>query len=73
MIRVQRERPVSSLPVEPLEDRRVDIEAVPFGHGRAEEGRTTGLPATQAHAHGVPAAALPSHGRAQEGIDAQED
>ena len=40
---------------------------------RAEEGRTTGLPATQAHTHGVPAAALPGHGRAQEGIDAQED
>ena len=52
---------------------RGDVKAVPFGHGRAEEGRTTGPTAAQAHAHGVPAAALPGHGRAQERMDAQED
>ncbi|OKY86190.1 MAG: hypothetical protein BHV59_08165 [Bifidobacterium sp. 56_9_plus] len=73
MVRVQRERLVSSLPAAPLEDGRMDVEAVPFGHGRAKEGRTTGPLAAQAHAHGVPAAALSGHGRAQEGMDAQED
>lgn len=68
MVRAQRERLVSSLTAAPLEDGRVDVKAVSFGHGRAEEGRTTGPPAAQAHAHGVPAAALPGHGRAQEGM-----
>ena len=53
VVRVQRERIVPALPAETAEDRAVDLGSVPFGTGRAEEGRQASERIPQAAPHGL--------------------
>ena len=73
MVRVQRERVVPALPAETAEDRGMDLGAVLFGAGRAEEGRPASARVQETASHGFGPVALLGAGRAAQGVEPGTD